>query len=37
MKGADGSEVHGNERSPKSGVLLSMHVNSIYFALIKES
>jgi hypothetical protein len=35
--GSDGGENQGEERSPKSGILLSVHVSSIYLALIKET
>ena len=33
----DGKYRSEGKSSPKSGILLSMHVNSIYFALIKET
>lgn len=35
--GTEGNYRSERKLSPKSGVLLSMHVNSIYFALIKET
>ena len=37
LKGRQRREYDSEKSSPKSGVLLSLHVSSIYVALIKES